>query len=456
MAIQKGYTVRKRNETSYEIRISLNGEKFYTTYHVPDGKKMSSSKIEQEIAKCAINFKDELKQGFRPKKCKFSEYADYVIEIMRVNGAKRSTICGYRKLLERINPLIGNMELSEITPQILNHTYQKLEKSPKKQGNAVCKPLLKEVMKELSITQKSLRDKVDIAVNTIANACAGKPISVDSANKIATALKMQTDELFDVHISEEKLSPKTVSHHAKLIGVILSQAEKEMLVKYNAYTRSQIPKAGSHEADYFETDEIIYILKCLQNEPLKWQVIIHLLIILGGRRGEIAGLRFDKIDWENKQIRLDTNLLYNAEDGVYTDTTKSTSGTRYMPLPEQTIQLLKRYKKWYFELRIANGDRWEESGFMFVQDNGKPMNPTSITSYCRKFGIKYNIDHCHPHKFRHSYASTLIVNHMDDVSLAKSLGHSRASTTKNLYGHVMDRAQERSASIIADAYFKQA
>ena len=34
MATQKGYTVRKRNDNSYEIRVSLNGEKFYTTYHV--------------------------------------------------------------------------------------------------------------------------------------------------------------------------------------------------------------------------------------------------------------------------------------------------------------------------------------------------------------------------------------------------------------------------------------
>ena len=80
----------------------------------------------------------------------------------------------------------------------------------------------------------------------------------------------------------------------------------------------------------------------------------------------------------------------------------------------------------------------------------------SIIGNCRKFGKKYGITNCHPHKFRHSYASTLIFNHMDDVSLAKSLGHSRPSTTKNLYGHVMDRAQERSASIIENAYLNQA
>jgi len=456
MATQKGYTVRKRNETSYEIRVSLNGEKFYTTYHVPEGKKLSPSKLEQEITQCALNFKEELKQGFRPTNYKFSAYADYVLETMRTNGTKKSTISGYRKLLDRINPLIGNMVLTEITPQILNRTYQKLEKSTKKQGNAICKPLLNEALKEMNITKFSIHEKANIAVNTVTNACHGRPIALESATKIAEALGKKVDDLFEINMSTDKLSPKTVSSHAKLIGVILTQAEKEMIVKYNAYTKSKVPKNGTKEADYFETEEIIYILKCLENEPLKWQVIMHLLIILGGRRGEIAGLRFEKIDWDNRQLRLDTNLLYNGDDGVYVDTTKSSSGNRYMPLPTQTMELLRKYKKWYFELRMANGDRWEDTGFMFVQDNGKPMNPTSITSYCRKFGMKYNINHCHPHKFRHSYASTLIMNRLDDVSLARSMGHSRPSTSKNLYGHIMDKAQERSANIIADAYFKNA
>lgn len=456
MATQKGYTVRKRNDTSYEIRVCIKGEKFYTTYNIPDGKKLSPSKLEQEITKCALSFKEELKQGFRPTTYKFSTYADYVLETMRTNGTKRSTLSGYRKLLERINPLIGNMLITEITPQILNRTYQKLAQSTKKQGNAICKPLLNKTLKERNITKTSIHEKGNIAINTLTNACLGRPVALESAAKIANVLNMNVDDLFEINISTEKLSPKTVSSHAKLIGVIFAQAEKEMVVKYNAYTKSNVPKSGSHEADYFETEEIIYILKCLENELLKWQVIIHLLIILGGRRGEIAGLRFEKIDWENKQLRLDTNLLYNADDGVYVDTTKSSSGNRYMPLPAQTMALLRQYKKWYFELRIANGDRWEDTGFMFVQDNGKPMNPTSITSYCRKFGKKYHINHCHPHKFRHSFASTLIFNHMDDVSLARSMGHSRPSTSKNLYGHVMDRAQERTASIIADAYFKNA
>lgn len=101
---------------------------------------------------------------------------------------------------------------------------------------------------------------------------------------------------------------------------------------------------------------------------------------------------------------------------------------------------------------MLNGDRWHDTGYVFVQDSGKAINPTSITSYCRKFGEKYQIEGCHPHKFRHSYASTLIMANLDDVSLAKTLGHSRPSTTKNIYGHVMDQANKKTADIISAAY----
>ena len=129
MATQKGYTVRKRSDTSYEIRVCMKGEKFYTTYNVPTDKKLSPSRLEQEITKCALSFKEELSQGFRPSQWEFSVYADYVLETMKANGVKKSTIYGYRKLLDRINPLIGNMQLTDITPQILNRTYVKLETS---------------------------------------------------------------------------------------------------------------------------------------------------------------------------------------------------------------------------------------------------------------------------------------------------------------------------------------
>lgn len=67
--------------------------------------------------------------------------------------------------------------------------------------------------------------------------------------------------------------------------MILSQAEKEMLVHYNAAKRATPPKVTQKEVNYFQIEEAIRILKALEKEPLKWRVMVHLLLITGCRRG---------------------------------------------------------------------------------------------------------------------------------------------------------------------------
>ena len=39
-------------------------------------------------------------------------------------------------------------------------------------------------------------------------------------------------------------------------------------------------------------------------------------------------------------------------------------------------------------LQLANGDCWKDTGYLFTQDDGRPMNPTSITAWLRKFSMR--------------------------------------------------------------------
>ena len=116
-------------------------------------------------------------------------------------------------------------------------------------------------------------------------------------------MEQKTNVLFEIYNSEKKLSQRTVAAHAALICLILDNVEKELLVKYNAHSKTRAPKRGVKEADFFSTDEILQILDYSKKESLKWQLILHLLVITGGRRGEIAGPKWENVDFEEKQIR---------------------------------------------------------------------------------------------------------------------------------------------------------
>ena len=106
------------------------------------------------------------------------------------------------------------------------------------------------------------------------------------------------------------------------------------------------------------------------------------------------------------QIKIDNNLIYKADVGVYEDTTK-TGSTRFIKLPAETMVLLKQYRRWWLELKLKNGDRWVDTDFLFVQDNGKPMIPDTVTRWLSRFSKRHGLSHINPHAFRHTMASIL-------------------------------------------------
>lgn len=246
------------------------------------------------------------------------------------------------------------------------------------------------------------------------------------------------------------LSSKTILEHHRIISTIFSQAEKEMLVPYNPAKKATPPKIEKKEANYFQTDELKAILICLNSEPLKWKTLVHMLLITGGRRGEILGLKWADIHWEEERININNNLLYSPDIGIYETSPKNEDSKRYIQIPVETITLLKEYRDWYLAEKETLGSHWENTDFVFVKYNGKPMHPDSITDYLKKFSKKYNLPHINPHAFRHTMASLLVFSGMDIVNISKRLGHSNVSTTTDIYSHVIKEADEQSAENIAD------
>ena len=287
-------------------------------------------------------------------------------------------------------------------------------------------------MKEEHLTRAKLAELSAISPTTITSVCQGKTVARATAEAIAQALDRDVKLLFTVEEGNGTLAPKTILEHHRLIRTILSQAEKEMLVPYNAASKATPPKAGKKEVQYFQPEEVLRIREALEQEPLKWRVITHLLLITGCRRGEIMGLRWSRVDFQKNQIKIDTNLLYSPKRGIYEDTTKTASSVRYIKLPTETMALLREYRSAYMELRLKMGDRWQDTDYLFVKEDGTPMIPDSITAWLRKFSERHGLPHINPHAFRHTMASILIHNGQDIVSVSKRLGHAKTSTTTDI------------------------
>ena len=128
--------------------------------------------------------------------------------------------------------------------------------------------------------------------------------------------------------------------------------------------------------------------------------ITHLLIVTGCRRGEIMGLKWEKVDFENSRVKIDRALVSSKSKGVFEESTK-TSDIRYLSLPRETMDLLRQHKREQLRLQLLNGDRWIHTGYVFTPDNGDRMNPDSITGWLKDFSARHNLPHINPHAFRH-------------------------------------------------------
>lgn len=201
---------------------------------------------------------------------------------------------------------------------------------------------------------------------------------------------------------------------------------------------------------------VMCIRDALELEPIKWRPLVHMLLITSARRGEILGLKWDKVDFEGNKIHICNNVLYSADRGIYEDSPKTATSNRFATFPLETMKLLRKYRAWQNEERLQLGEYYQYQGFVFSQDSGKPMHPDSVTVWLDRFSKRHGLPHINPHAFRHTMASMLYFNGVDSMSISKRLGHAQVSTTANIYAHVMEEADQRNADILANVFLKKA
>ena len=91
------------------------------------------------------------------------------------------------------------------------------------------------------------------------------------------------------------------------------------------------------------------------------------------------------------------------------------------------------------------GGNWHNTGYVFVNDEGKPYYPDSLSKILTKIQKKHDLPRITFHQLRHTSATLLINNNEDVASVSARLGHSNVSTTLNTYSHAIDQSRIKMA-----------
>lgn len=200
------------------------------------------------------------------------------------------------------------------------------------------------------------------------------------------------------------------------------------------------------DLEAYTTDDVQRIFKALEQEPLKWQTLMRLLIDTGIRRGECCGLRWQDVDFQANTITISGNLCYTPQRGIYLDTPKS-GKVRTIDVDPEIIHLLNKLRREQATQAISK--------YVFTQQNSpEPMHPQSPARYMQKFSQRYGVPGLHPHKLRHTFASIAITNGADVASVSEKLGHSDKAVTLRMYTHADQESMRRASQIFRDALKK--
>lgn len=247
------------------------------------------------------------------------------------------------------------------------------------------------------------------------------------------------------------LSEKTILEHHRLIRAMLHKAVYWQLLVSNPAERVQPPKARKPKRKYYDDEQCKVLLSNLNNldeDHIKYKVAIILTVFTGVRLGELMGLEWNDIDFKTGIVSINRSSQYLADKGVFTKTPKTESSIREVAIPDFVVSLLEEYKLWYEKQKSIYAELWTNSNRLFVQADGKPMHPSTISKWFVRYVAQIGLPVINFHGLRHTNATLLISQNIDVAVVAARLGHAQITTTFNFYVHPIISHNRQAGSVL--------
>jgi integrase len=245
------------------------------------------------------------------------------------------------------------------------------------------------------------------------------------------------------------LSPRSVQIAVQVLKAATRWATETGLVTRDPLVGYRRPRAQASMAatGAWTQGEAGRFLSSVADERLRaaW----WLLLSRGPRRGELAGLRWSAVDLEAGTLRvIETRVVVAAKPTK--STPKTAAGRRSVPLDQRLVAEMKSHRARQSGERLAAGESWEDTGFVFVDELGRPYRPELISRRFGKLAAAAGLRPIRLHDLRHTAASLMLAAGESPKVVAEILGHSSPVITQVVYQHLMPGMSESAGERLTD------
>ena len=358
-------------------------------------------------------------------------------------------INGKRKRIKR-TAKTRQLAIRAITDLKVKERAQELDSNQKVTFDYLAKKWIEVGISE-SVRQSTANGYVDIYHRYIKKYLGHKKLSEIDVNVI--------DEWM-IYLGKLGMSASTRKRARQTCGAIFKFAIRKRFAFSNPVTESQSPKSELNSSSRVrpplsltEANQYLELFKATEIDS-----IIHLALYTGMRRGEIVGLDWSDISFEDKTISVKKTAVestFTRRDGSkYTELVlnppKTAHSKRKIPITEPVLQALKRQQIKQHKQKLKAGQIWQESGAVFTTELGTRIFPSNVYHMYSRSLKNSNIRYVRFHDLRHTVAVLALDGQVPLEQISRLLGHSTISITMDIYGKSVQSLVDQGAFSVAE------
>ena len=281
--------------------------------------------------------------------------------------------------------------------------------------------------------------------------------------------------------SEKGLGISTIKKVNITLGMVLEVAVKDGVLKANPCRGAITEMSRELDKDIKHVKALTVPEQKLFEEFLRrpgrynrWYPLFTVMMWTGMRVGEVIGLQWEDIDFENNEIHVNHSLVHydigKNQGSTYTmNLPKTRTSIRVVPmLPrvKEALYLEKERQENFGITCVSNIDGF--TNFVFLNNNGKVYHhkklnhqlnviTQAINEDIQENGNEYGVEvfpHIHNHMLRHTFATRMREAGADIKATSNILGHTRTSITLDIYTDASTEFKNREIGVL-DKYYPE-
>lgn len=264
------------------------------------------------------------------------------------------------------------------------------------------------------------------------------PIGLKSIDSV----KQSDAKEWAIRMSEKGFAYQSINNFKRSLKAAFYTAIEDDYIRKNPFNFSldTVLEDDREAKEALTPQQVESLLAFMEQDTVyrKYRDEVIILLGTGLRISEFCGLT-TALDFKNRYIHIDHQLLRDADIGYYIETPKTKKGIRQIPMSETVYQALKRVLKNRTNVIPFSVDGYKN--FLFLKKDGTPKVATNYEGMLKGLVKKYNklhkdqLPNITPHILRHTFCTRLANAGMNPKALQYIMGHANITMTLNYYAH---------------------